>query len=98
MDSISFTMENVIMIGGFLIVTVGFYWKIRVDINGQNIKLKQIDVEIEDIKTKREAAWEKHTERDEKSEEMHAEILRIVAKTNGDIRQVKTDISWLKER
>ena len=91
MDNLSFSMGTLINIGGFILAASALYWKLK-------IEMAKLTIEMTRMKEECEAKWEKHDESSNKDEAMSAAILSGIGDIKGDVRQLKTDVSWLKKK
>ena len=86
----SFVMSviSIIVSLGFLI---GFYYRTRAG-------FEQIKFEIEEIQKDREAKWRAYAKNQDFTNNCYKELLVEIKILSGDIREVKTDLKWLKDK
>ncbi len=102
MENLSFTLGTLINLGGFLLATSALYWRIKVAMTASEVKnrleIKRIDAEIANMVEERKEAWATHNRKQEKNDSMHADILKGVVEMGGDMKAMKKDIEWLREK
>ena len=91
MENLSFSVGTIINVGTFILAGSALYWRLK-------IEMTKLELEIAGIKDSRKEDWQKHDEEQEKHEAISSAILSGIGEIKGDMKQVKTDISWLKQK
>jgi predicted nucleic acid-binding Zn-ribbon protein len=98
MEELNFTMSDVITISTMLLGLAGIYWKVKID-------LKSLDLKIAEIQCDRDERWKRHDEDRDKQDAYLDDIMRTVnglrsdmGELKGDIKSIRTNIEWLKNK
>ena len=80
-------VQILILLGSLM----AFYWKMKIDI-------AKLYTRIVEIEKDREKKWSAYHESSEKNEACMDELLRALSEIKGDIKEIKTNIDWLKKQ
>ena len=82
----------------YVITVVSLYWKIKSDIKTTDLEIKVGFERLEAIEKDRKEKW-KCYEIDKKDQENYTkQLIGKIDGIQGDIKSIKTDIGWLKNK
>lgn len=81
----------IINLGGAIVIVAGFYYKTRAE-------FEAIKLEIEEIKKDRTEKWAKYNSEQHEQDDCYKNLLDEIRNMGGDIKQIKTNIEWLKKK
>jgi hypothetical protein len=91
LEEILINYQTAVSLGGFVIITTGLYWKVRID-------LKTLDLKIAEIQCDRKEKWSKYQESQDKKDACLDEIMKGVSELRGDVKSIKTHIEYLRKK
>jgi hypothetical protein len=101
MELFQFVLSLIVTGATFLLSLAGLYWKIQLDLAKIKSKAeadrKHFDLLIAEINCDRKERWNKHDEKQDKSDAYLSDILKIVSIVETKISSVETNIEWLKK-
>jgi len=97
-----FDYEIVISIVTMVVIVLGVYWKMRIDLARLRLEMEknnaEIDLKIEAINYDRKEKWKKYEEKQDKQDSYQTDILKGVTEIRVKMEGMVKDIKWLKEK
>jgi len=91
LEELHFSFDTMLTIGVYILSISALYWKMRIDLSGINLKIAEIECD-------RKEKWAKHDEKQDKSDAYMDTILKSLNELRVDIKEVKTNLEWLKKQ
>jgi hypothetical protein len=88
---LNFNFDTLLAIGIYIVTISGLYWKMRIDMSNINLVIAEIKCDHKD-------RWDKHDEKQDKQDAYMDTILKSLNELKVDIKELKTDLTWVKQK
>ena len=93
-----FTFNNLVLLGTYIVTGSSFYWKMKIDIAGLNLKIEELKEDRIRKWDENREKWRCHDEAQLRNDDKFSQLLEVMGEVKVSVGVINERLSFLKEK